>query len=87
MARVELTLRMDTAPIVDSINLVGVTFGRLARHHGDRFRRLERQIERLAEDGVTDVPVIHDLGEGHFVSAAPKSITEILREARRLEVI
>lgn len=86
MATGTLGLTIEAEPVYDAVDLLGRAHQALARRHGERFRALEREIEALAdaELGLGDP---HDLGDGHFIFAAPARLTALIAKARALGVI
>ncbi|MBX3482532.1 hypothetical protein [Phenylobacterium sp.] len=88
MARLSITLTLETADAHDAIADLGRVLEALRGRHGDAFRVLERKLHRIIDGEIAvSPPGVHHLGEGIFTYALPAELSECLAEARRLGVI
>lgn len=88
MARLLLTLTVETDLVLDAIADIERIFCALAKRHGQRFRDLERRIERLMDlDANWGVPQSHSIGDGRFIFEPHPELKGIIREAREIGVI
>ena len=85
MATLQTTLTVEMDELHDALDLLADIHGRLARRHGDVFRRLDLEIDHFLDDadGCVDM---HDIGGGVTVVAPSGRLTEILRQARALGI-
>ena len=88
MAQVSVSLRLEVDLVHDGVSTLKIVHERLASRHGVRFRKLEREIEALAERGPesTDVALVQ-VGDGTFMSVPAGKFKFLLAEARQLGVI
>lgn len=88
MATVGLTLTLEVDAMRDAIAQLQKIHARLAKRHGDVFRKMDRMIEAMIEhDDPRDWVEIHWIGGGKMVAAPKGKFTEFLREARQLGVL
>jgi hypothetical protein len=83
MALVALHAEVDA--LMDVVPELAAIHQALTHRHGEAFRKLERDVERLV-DGDIDV-VMHDLGDGRLSFAPGPKVTDLLRRARAMSVI
>lgn len=84
-----LTIAVETDAVMDDIRRLVQIHAALAARHGDRFRALDRDIERALEDPCALKPQIAELtdAEGlHLVMTAPAEIHALLARAVALDV-
>ncbi|WP_037437154.1 hypothetical protein [Sinorhizobium fredii] len=86
MARLTSNLSVETDVMSDALAELQEVHSRLAKRHGDSFRKLDRAIEQLLETS-EDIVEVHWLGDGKVLVSPTGRFTEILREARRLGVV
>jgi len=86
MAAMTLTITAEMEEMNDAILLLQEVHARLAKKHGDEFRRLDRAIEALVGNP-EDCVEAYWLGDGKIMVAPKGEFTDIFREARRLGVI
>lgn len=85
MARITLSLTLDSAIAVDAVGELQAIVQALASRHGQPFRDLDRRIERFLDTGPGPADVdVQDLGEGQFVAFASGELAAILKAARQL---
>lgn len=82
-----LSVPIDLEAVYDAVNLVVHIHEKLRFRHGDEFRRLERRIDELAEDGPELGNQIDPMVGGGLIVHAPQALTDVIIEARRLGVI
>lgn len=85
MAVVVLQLHAELDLAFDALGDLARVRDALFSRHGERFRDLQRDIERLDEAQLTFSDP-HDLGEGRFLFEPPKEIAALLARARDLGV-
>ena len=87
MAQVNLTYSVETEVCLDAVAELEMAMRRIVKRHGAQYRELERRIEALCEnDGKTNF-AIHALPDGVMLVAPTGPFTDVLREARRLDLI
>lgn len=96
MAQQTLTLRIDGEGLVELVDELARVHGALFSRHGDRFKDLQRRIERFLtsasadngkcwREGLTLQPLAGEAGEGvTYVPVPPPELTQLLRDARAL---
>jgi hypothetical protein len=86
LAAAPLTLTVESELIYDALDTLARIHAALARRHGDKFRALERDIERLADERLT-LRDPHPLGDGWFIFEPPAQFTSMIDRANALGVI
>lgn len=86
MAAITRTITAEMEAMHDAIAQLQVVHSRLAKKHGDQFRRLDRAIEAFIDnpDGCVEA---HWLGGGRIMAAPKGELIDIFRDARRLGII
>lgn len=87
MAQTTMTLTCEMEEMHDAIASLKDIHGRLAKMHGDDFRKLDRMIENLLDGCSSGFVEIHWLGGGKMMAAPKGDFTAIFAEARRLGII
>ena len=86
MAVLPIEVRFETEPLQEGLEDVARIFSALAGKHGGVYRRLERDIDAIAERSAAYPPKIHHLGEGVFVVTPNVAWVQIIRRARALKI-
>lgn len=84
MAQVSLALIIETELLHDAARALAGLLAGLSHRHGERFRRLEREIEKAFES--VDAPDVEWLDGGRGVAILPRAWTECLRQGAALGV-
>lgn len=83
------SITIESDVVVDAINELLLVHERLARRHGDTFRALDREIDRLIDMGagalVADTRLDGDASRILLIPSPP--VTAVLKRARELSVI
>ena len=86
MAQTCMKVTIELQILNDAIDDVRNIVRRLAKLHGSDHRKLDRDIQDVLSDPKSWIEM-HWLGNGRALFAPGESLTEVLREARRLKVI
>lgn len=84
MAAVGYTITAEFEGLLDALSEIERVYVALKTRHGDSFRELERQIERLSE--VDLQMTVESLGDGAFLPVS-KTLSDLLIQARQMGVI
>lgn len=88
MARVVMSLSVETDATSDVAGDLAFIFGALATRHGDEFRALQRRIETLLEEGLPEGCVsLRRLDDATLIAVPDGELKAIIIEARRLSII
>lgn len=84
-----ITIAAELCSAFDALQELLVAQAALPHRHGDRFRQLERDIERVLDDSAAGRALLTtaDLEPGRFMVIPGPAVTELLREARQLGVL
>lgn len=78
-----VTIKIESDAISDAARELAALREALRHRHGDRYRELERRIERLSPKGAD----VRSLDGETLAAVPPQEWTAILREGRELGVI
>jgi hypothetical protein len=87
MARTHVVITIESEPIADIAASLALIHERLTHRHGDRFRALERRVERVCAGELTEPFLVRQLEPDRLVLTPSGELLDIVADARKLGVI
>lgn len=81
-----IQISLDASVIGDAVNTLILIHHRLRKRHGEQFRALDRRLDALV-DGDCKIMRLVPMPGGVMLAAPSAEVTELFKEARRLELI